>query len=74
MILISYITPYIIVHADRLVSGNLTIKNKNNETIWSSRFTDKEYLNVKVNPSWPKKLMVAVVADGKKTNKLISIN
>jgi len=55
MILISYITPYIIVYADRLVSGNLTIKKKY-QTIWSSRFSDKEYINIKVNPSWPKKI------------------
>jgi len=73
MILISYITPYIIVHADRLVSGNLTIKNEKNQTIWSSRFSGKEYLNIKVKPSWPKSIWVTVAVNGSETKKIISI-
>ncbi len=73
MILISYITPYIIVHSDRLVSGNMTIKNKKNQTIWSSRFSDKEYLNIKVQPYWPKNIWVIVAVKGSETKKVISI-
>ncbi len=73
MILISYITPYIIVHSDRLVSGNMTIKNEKKQTIWNSRFSDKEYINIKVKPSWPKSIWVTVVTNGNETTKIISI-
>ncbi len=73
MILISYITPYIIVHSDRLISGNMTIKNKKNQTIWGNQFTNKEYINIKVKPSWPKNLMVSVMVDGNKITKTITL-
>ena len=73
MILISYITPYIIVQSDRLVSGNMTIKDKKNQTIWSSQFSDKEYLNIKVKTSWPKSIWVTVAVKGNETKKVINI-
>ncbi len=73
MILISYITPYIIVHSDRLISGNLIIKNKEKKIIRNSQFSDKEYLNIKVKPSWPKSIWVTVVTNGNETTKVINI-
>ncbi len=73
MILISYITPYIIVQSDRLISGNMTIKNKKNQTIWSSQFVNKEYINIKAEPIWPKHLLVSVVVDGNKITKTITL-
>lgn len=71
--LVSYVEPYIIVHSDRLISGSMIIQNKTNQTIWSSKFSDKEYINVKVKPSWPKRVMVTIFTDGAEIKKAITL-
>jgi len=73
MILISYIEPFIIVHSDRLVSGEINIKGKSGKTYWHNSFIRKEYINVKVQPIWPKQILVSIKTEREKTKKVFSI-
>ena len=73
MMLISYIAPFIIVNSDRLISGNMIIKSKTNQTIWRTEFYNRESVHVKAEPSWPKSVMVIINAGGAETKKMITL-
>ncbi len=73
MVLISYIEPYIIIHCDQLATGEVDIKSKSDVPVWYGKFSNKEYLNIKVKPSWPKSLVVKINANGHKTRKEINL-
>ena len=73
MILTSYIEPFIFVQSDSLISGNIPIKGKNEKVVWNSKFNQKEFIHVKVQPAWPKDITVIIKTERSETKKSFTI-
>jgi len=73
MILISYIEPFIVIQSDQLITGELEIEGKSGKTYWHNSFIRKEYINVKVRPSWPKYLTVIIKTERTEMKKVFTL-
>jgi hypothetical protein len=73
MILISYIKPFVIVHSEKIISGKITINSYPGRILYTNDFSEIEYLNVKVKPSWPNNIRIIVKTEGKEIMKVLDI-
>jgi len=61
------------MYSDRLVSGNITIKGKNEKVVWNIKFNQKGFINVKVQSSWTKHLMVVIKSESTEIKKTFTL-
>ena len=73
MVLITYMKPYVMIYADKMLTGKLFINDSKGKLLWNSSFKNKDLINIKVDPGWQKSITVTLQAEGKEIKKTLSI-
>lgn len=73
MILITFIKPNLIIHSDILMSGIITVLDKQKHLLWSLNIINKSFVSIKTKSDWPNEIEVELNTGGIKIIKDITI-
>ena len=73
MVIISYVKPFIVVRSDELLTGTLAILNPRQQVLWTSDFNNKDYISVKTQLEWDRRIKVILKTGAREIKKEMTI-
>lgn len=73
MVLITFLKPNIVIHSDRLLSGSITVLDKQRHLLWSLNIFNKSFVSIKTEQEWPKEIEVELNTGASRICKEIMI-
>jgi len=74
MILINYLKPNIVIYADKLISGDLTIYNEYEQRIMQQEIVSQSIINILIGINMGTKIKVILKTDKQFIQKTFTIN
>ena len=74
MILINYLKPNIVIYADKLISGDLTIYNEYEQRVLSQEIVDQSIINILIGLNMGKKIKVILKTEEQLIQKTFKIS